>query len=51
MNARKWWSGCANECLRSHVSGDGDGEILKDIILMVGAQKIFQESAAPPSVR
>ena len=35
------WSGCVNECLRSHVSGggDGDGEENSEF-LMLGAHKI-----------
>ena len=33
-----FWPGCANECLRSHASGDGDVDIE---ILMFGAQKIL----------
>ena len=27
------WSGCASECLRSHASGDGDGQVLREILV------------------
>ena len=48
-NFIKCWSVCANECLRSHVSGDIDILRYFDLLLMLGAaQKLPRNFCCTP---
>ena len=49
--AQKCWSGCVNECLRSHASGhvdvDVDVDVDIDLLLMLGTQKVLRNCCTP----